>query len=269
MTDNSPASGGDTAIAADWTDRPVHPEVMRDRVVLVTGSSRGIGEAIARRFAAGGAHLIINSSQSHEAGEDVAASLPSAVYQRGDVSKAADASALVATAEKTYGRLDALVNCAGWSRRVAISDLEGADEALWRRNLAVHVMGPWYVSRAAVPALRKSDSASITNITSVAAGSVSGSSLPYSVSKAGTDHLTKLLAKALAPDIRVNGVAPGFIRTPLTASMPRDYIAAYEASIPVGHGGDPEDIADACLFLATSRFTTGTVVVVDGGVRIR
>jgi ketoreductase RED2 len=269
MTEHSPASGGGTAGSSDWTDRPVYDDEMRDRVVLVTGSSRGIGEATARRFAAAGAHLVINSSQSHESGEDVASSLPSAVYKRADVSKQESARALVDTAVSKFGRLDAVVNCAGWSRRVAFDDLDGADEALWRRCLGVHVMGPWYVSRAAAPVLRESDVASITNITSIAAITVSGSSLPYSVSKAGTDHLTKLLAKALAPAIRVNGVAPGFIRTPLTASLPHEYIATYEQTIPVGHGGDPGDIAEACFFLATSRFTTGTVLAVDGGFRIR
>jgi NAD(P)-dependent dehydrogenase (short-subunit alcohol dehydrogenase family) len=89
------------------------------------------------------------------------------------------------------------------------------------------------------------------------------------VSKAGADHLTRLLAKALAPDVRVNAVAPGFVKTPLTASLPPDYIEAYERGIPVGHGGEPQDIAEACLFLAASRFTTGTTVAVDGGVRLR
>jgi ketoreductase RED2 len=269
MTHESPAPGGGTATFSDWTDRTVKDDEMQDRVVLVTGSSRGIGEATARRFAAAGAHLVINSSQSHESGEDVARSLPSAVYQRGDVSKPESAKALVDAAVAKFGRLDAVVNCAGWSRRVAFDDLDGADDVLWRRCLGVHVMGVWYVARAAAPALRESDVASITNITSVAASTVSGSSLPYSVSKAGTDHLTKLLAKALAPNIRVNGVAPGFIRTPLTASLPTEYIASYEQQIPVGHGGDPRDIADACFFLATSRFTTGTVLAVDGGVRVR
>jgi ketoreductase RED2 len=269
MTDRTPASGGGTASSQEWTDRPVYEDAMKDRVVLVTGSSRGIGEATARRFAEAGAHLVINSSQSHESGEDVARSLPSAVYKRADVSKEENATGLVDAALAEFGRLDAIVNCAGWSRRVAFDDLDGADEALWRRCLGVHIMGPWYVSRAAAPALRRSDAASITNITSIAATTVSGSSLPYSVAKAGTDHLTKLLAKALAPRIRVNGVAPGFIRTPLTASLPHEYIATYEQTIPVGHGGDPRDIADACFFLATSRFTTGTVLAVDGGVRVR
>jgi ketoreductase RED2 len=254
--------------SANWTERPVL-EPLAGRVALVTGSSRGIGEGIARCFAAAGASVVVNSSQSHEAGEDIAAALPDAIYRRADVSKVEDAAALVDAAIGAYGRLDTVVNCAGWSRRVPFEDLDAADDALWRRCMGVHVMGLWYVSRAAAPALRESDLASIVNITSVAAITATGSSLPYSVSKAGADHLTRLLAKALAPDVRVNAVAPGFIKTPLTASLPPDYIAAYERGIPVGHGGEPQDIAEACLFLAASNFATGTTVAVDGGVRLR
>lgn len=259
----------DVRRSQSWTDRSVPGSPLEGRVTIVTGSSRGIGAAIASRMARAGSAVVVNSSSSPEAGSEVAAGLPNAVYVRADVGDRDEVAGLIARAKNEFGRIDAVVNCAGWSRVVAFEDLDGADDLLWDRCLQTHVLGVWNVTTAAAGDLRKSDVASVTNITSVAASTVTGSSIPYSVSKAGTDHLTRLLSKTLAPAIRVNGVAPGFIRTPLTASMPAEYIEAYERTIPVGHGGEPGDIADACLFVATCRFMTGTILAADGGVRIR
>jgi ketoreductase RED2 len=236
---------------------------------VVTGSSRGIGEAVARAFAATGAAVVVSSSHSRDAGEAVAADLPQATYVEANVASADDTAALIDAALAKWGRIDALVNCAGLGRRVPFEDLDGADDELWRECLEVHVMGAWNTTRAAARALRASGEGSVTNVTSIAASTITGNSIPYTVSKAGAEHLTRLLARALAPAVRVNAVAPGFIRTPLTASLPADYIAAYEQRIPLGHGGEPADIASACLFLATCRFVTGTVLGIDGGVRIR
>ncbi|MDX6376016.1 MAG: ketoreductase, partial [Gaiellaceae bacterium] len=154
------------------------------------------------------------------------------------------------------------------SKVVPFADLEAADDELWRSCLDVNVMGIWHVVRAAAPALRRSGNASITNVTSVAGIRPSGSSIPYAVSKAAANHLTRLLASALAPDIRVNAVAPGFIETPLTDSMPDRFRKGYEETAALGRIGHPDDIADACLFLARSTYTTGEIVVVDGGLSI-
>src|SRR4029450_4876589 len=185
-------------------------------VVVVTGSSSGIGRAVAERFAADGARVIVNSSRSVEEGETLARSLPQSEDVQGDVPPEGDARPLVATALERFGRLDAVVNNAGTTRRVPFADLDGADDERWQRILSVNLMGPWYLSRAAVPALRETKG-SIVNVGSVAGIVAGGSSLPYAVSKAALHHLTRTLAQALAPDVRVNAVAPGLVDTPWTA----------------------------------------------------
>jgi ketoreductase RED2 len=250
--------------------RPAMPtDDLAGRVALVTGSSRGIGAAIATSLAGAGARLVIHSAGSPQDGAALAASLPHAVYHRADVADADAARGLVAAAQAAWGRLDLVVNCAGGTASVPFADLDGVDDDLWRRNFAVHVLGPWAIAIAAAPALRRSPDGCIVNITSVAGSTTTGNSIPYATSKAAADHLTRLLARTLAPAVRVNAIAPGFVRTALTAAMPADYIATYERGIPLRRGGIPDDIADTCLSIARSRSMTGTVVAIDGGVRVK
>ena len=234
-------------------------------VVVVTGSSSGIGRAVAERFARDGARVIINSSRSVEAGEMLAQSLPEAVYVQGDVSREDDARRVVATALERFGRLDVVVNNAGTTRRIPFVDLEAVDDELWRRILDVNLMGPWYVSRTAAPALREAKGA-IINVGSVAGIIAGGSSLPYAVSKAALHHLTRTLAQALAPEVRVNAVAPGLVETPWTVGWEAN--EAIVARTPLGRAGTPEDIADAVVSLARAPFATGQIVVVDGGLTL-
>ena len=236
-----------------------------NEVVVVTGSSSGIGRAVAERFAADGARVIVNSSRSVEEGEKLARSLPDAVYVQGDLSREEDARRLVATALERFERLDVVVNNAGTTRRVPFADLDGADDEMWRRILSVNLMGPWYLSRAAVPALRESKG-TIVNVGSVAGIIAGGSSLPYAVSKAALHHLTRTLAQALAPDVRVNAVAPGLVETPWTAGW--DTNEAIVARTPLGRAGTPADIADVIVSLARTPYATGQVVAVDGGLTL-
>ncbi len=234
-------------------------------VVVVTGSSSGIGRAVAERFARDGASIIVNSSRSVEEGETLARSLPDAAYVQGDLSREEDAQRLVATAVERFGRLDVVVNNAGTTKRLPFADLDGADDELWWRILGVNLMGPWYLSRAAAPALREAKGA-IVNVGSVAGIVAAGSSLPYSVSKAALHHLTRALAQALAPDVRVNAVAPGLVDTPWTAGWESN--EEILARIRLGRVATPGDIADAVVSLARTPYATGQVLVVDGGLTL-
>jgi ketoreductase RED2 len=236
-------------------------------IAIVTGSSSGMGAAIARRLAGAGMTVVVNSHSSVEAGEAVAAEIDG-VYEQGDVGDEASADALVARVVERYGQLDLLVNNAGTTVTVPHADLEAATTEVWRRILDVNVLGAWHMSTAAAPHLKASQAGHIVNITSLAGQRPIGSSIPYAVSKAAVDHLTRLLASALGPEIRVNAIAPGFVDTPWTAGWDevRERITGM---IPLRRAGLPEDIADAVIGLHRSTYVTGQVLAVDGGYHLR
>jgi ketoreductase RED2 len=241
---------------------------MKGLVALVTGSSSGIGAAVATRFAELGAGVIINSASSIAPGQQLADELPDAIYVQADVSDPAQAERLVDAAVGHYGRLDIIVNNAGTTAVIAHGDLEAATADIWEKILRVNVIGTWNVVRAAVPHLRASGDAVILNITSLAGVRPVGSSIPYATSKAALNHLTLLLANVLGPEIRVHAVAPGLIDTPWTESWD-DVRAAVRKTAPLQRSGTPEDVADACIGLISARYATGQVLVVDGGVALR
>ena len=241
---------------------------LKGRVALVTGSSSGIGAAVAATFGALGARVVVNSASSVAEGEKVAAELPDAFYVQADVSDVASARRLVADAVEHYGRLDIVVNNAGTTTVIPHQDLDAASTEIWERILAVNVLGTWNVIQAAAPHLRASGDGVIINVTSLAGVRPVGSSIPYAVSKAALNHLTVLLANVLGPEIRVHAVAPGLIDTPWTADW--DAIrASVRATAPMQRSGTPEDVADACVALVGARYATGQVLVVDGGLGLR
>ena len=236
------------------------------KVAIVTGSSSGIGEAAARSLAAAGAALVVTSSSTPDEGGSVAASLPDAVYVQGDVTSDDDARRLVATALERWGRLDVVVNSAGVTELIAHVDLESVTDEVWDRILHVNLLGTWHVTRAAVPALRSDGGGSVVNVTSLAGITAAGSSIPYAVSKAAVNHLTRLLAKALAPEIRVNAVAPGLVvDTPWNQHWIHEARRVWEAVNPLGRAAVPADVVATVMHLLTADYITGEVVVVDGG----
>ncbi|HUD69448.1 MAG TPA: SDR family oxidoreductase [Acidimicrobiales bacterium] len=236
------------------------------KVVLVTGSSSGIGEATARRFAAAGAHVVVNSRSNPEAGERIAAELNSAIHVQADIADDDDVGRLVASTLERFGHLDVLVNNAGTTEVIAHDHLERADLTVWRRIFEVNVFGTWAMSVAAMDALRASRGA-IVNLSSIAGLRPTGSSIPYAASKAAVNHMTLLLAKVVGPEVRVNAVAPGLIDTPWTQDW--DDIRAFVSAVsPLRRSGQPGDVAEVVLALASAPFVTGQVVVVDGGLSL-
>jgi ketoreductase RED2 len=187
---------------------------LEGRVAIVTGSSSGIGEAVARRLSELGCRVVVNSSSSEAAGAAVAESLPSeALYVRADISDQAQGQGLIVRTIEEFGRLDVLVNNAGWTRIVPHSDLDALTDDILRKTFEVNVFGTWWLTKAAMPYLRRSPDPNIVMVTSVAGLRPVGSSIAYAMSKAALNHLTALLAKSCGP-VRVNAVAPGLEDVP-------------------------------------------------------
>jgi ketoreductase RED2 len=238
---------------------------LEGRVAIVTGSSSGIGEATARHLSLAGASIVVNSATSVEAGRTVAESLPTdSIYVQADISDQAQGHALLDAAIDRFGRLDILVNNAGWTSPVEHSDLDGLTDEIFRRTFEVNVFGTWWLTKAAMSHLRRAPDGNVVMITSVAGLRPGGSSIAYAMSKAALIHLTRLLARACGP-VRVNAVAPGLIETPWTSGFDEVRRAVNERA-PLRRVGHPDEIAQAVLALATNTYTTGEIMVVDGGI---
>jgi ketoreductase RED2 len=213
---------------------------------------------------------VVNSARSVAAGEAVAAALPGAVYVRADISVERDARRLVATTVDRFGRIDLLVNNAGVTRIVPHHDLEGATPKVWREIFDVNVIGTWQTTVAALPHLVASGDGAVVNVSSVAGSRPAGSSIPYAVSKAAIEHMTRLLARVVGPAVRVNAVAPGLTETPWTADLPEFAGIAERVRqlAPLRRVGTVADVAGAVLALVDAAYTTGQVLLVDGGAHL-
>ncbi|REK34737.1 MAG: SDR family NAD(P)-dependent oxidoreductase [Planctomycetota bacterium] len=241
------------------------------RVVLVTGAATGVGRASAVRFSESGYDVVVNYSRSEEeAGETCAlverAGRRALVHQC-DVSSDEDVRAMVDRVQSEFGRLDVVVNNAGTTYFIEHQLLEEMTEEKWDRILAVNLKGPFFVTRAAAPLLKKSPCAAVVNVSSVAGIAGQGSSIAYCASKGALNTMTKSLARALAPEIRVNAVCPGPIDTRWMRAWKSDEeVQEMVAGYPLPRAAQPEDIADAVMYLAQgTSLTTGQCLVVDGG----
>ena len=239
-----------------------------NQVAIVTGSTSGIGEATARRLVNLGAKVVLNSSSSVEQGELLSSELGDSVtYFQADISDEDSCLGLVNSTLDTFGKLDILVNNAGFTSVIPHSDLDGVSEEVFRRIINVNIFGTWYLSRAAVPELKKSGDGNIVNISSIAGLRPVGSSIPYSISKAGVNQMTQLMANVLGPEIRVNAVAPGLVETPWTESWDTLH-AAVAARSPMRRSATADDCAEAVLGILRNTYQTGDIVVVDGGLTL-
>jgi len=243
---------------------------LQDRVALVTGSATGIGRGIAEAFAQEGVKVVVNYSRSRDAAEQVVGNIRAAggtaLAIAASVSKDLEVRAMIDQIAQEFGRLDILVNNAGWSTRIPHDKLEDLTDEVWDRTFDTNLRGAFYCVRAAVPLLRKQAGAAIVNIASVAGMTGLGSSMAYAASKGAMITLTKSLARALAPEIRVNAIAPGFVRTRF-ADWPASVFDEGEAMTPLKRLATVEEIAALALHLAvTAKSITGEIIAVDGGV---
>jgi NAD(P)-dependent dehydrogenase (short-subunit alcohol dehydrogenase family) len=241
------------------------------RVALVTGSTSGIGGAIASHLVREGYTVALHSRASVEKGRALALELGHASYTQADLAREDECRRLIRDVIEEQGRLDVLVNNAGVSEIIPHADLKAATPAVWNRLVQVNVIAPWLLIAEAEPALRKAFAdgrpGCVVNVTSHAGIRPKGASIPYAASKAALNHVTRLLAVALAPQIRVNAVAPGLVDTPMTAH----WTAAHELwreRAPMRRAARPEEIADVVAALVGSDYLTGEVIVADGGLNL-
>ncbi len=241
---------------------------LKGTVALVTGGGTGIGRAASLLLGREGAAVAVNYSRSEAEAEETAAAIRAsgarAMAVRADVADDAAVEAMVRRVVQEWGRLDVLVNNAGTTFFVEHADLDALTEAMWDQILAVNLKGTYFCCRAAARIMRREGSGHIVNVASTAGLTGRGSSIAYCASKAGVISVTKSLAIALAPAILVNAVAPGFVETRWTAGKD-EFRARSLAGTPLDRVAQPEDVADAILYLAKTDFLTGQVITVDGG----
>jgi 3-oxoacyl-[acyl-carrier protein] reductase len=241
----------------------------KDKVVLVTGGSRGIGRAIALAFGRGGAQVVLsyagNEAAANEAVGLIEQAGGKAKAMKSDVADTAACQSLVESVVKDFGRLDVLVNNAG----IAIDGLSmRVKDEDWDKQLSTNLKGAFALIRAATRTMMKQRAGAIVNLTSIVGETGNVGQVAYSASKAGLIGMTKTLAKELASrNIRVNAVSPGFIDTEMTQKLPEEVRKQMLASIPLARLGSADEVAQAVLFLASEKasYITGEVLRVNGG----
>jgi 3-oxoacyl-[acyl-carrier protein] reductase len=241
------------------------------RVALVTGGGTGIGRATSLALAEAGCDVAINYSRSEREANETAEAARGlgrrACVVQADVSDEAAVRRMVETVADGLGGLDVLVNNAGTTRYAPLTDLDAITDEHWESIFAVNLRGPFYCARAALPHLRRSGRGKIVNTVSNSAFRPTGSSIPYMSSKAALVMLTRSLARALAPQVQVNAIAPGWLTETRWAErhLPPEAAAAVYAQAGSGATAALEDIAQTVVFLASTDSITGEVVIIDRG----
>jgi 3-oxoacyl-[acyl-carrier protein] reductase len=243
---------------------------LENRVAIVTGGSRGIGRAIVERFVEEGAKVIVNYVALSEAADEVVAGIAAAggdaAAVQGDVSKSADVARLVGATLERYGRVDILVNNAGI---MVDKDVFDTTEDDWDRTIDINLKGAYLCSKEVAPIMRRQGRGTIIMMSSNS-GLYHPSAMrlvEYVVSKAGMNGLTKALALRLGPEITVNAICPGWIKTDMTAVVDPAIERRIIAETSLGRWGTPREIADSAVFLASDEaaFITGEQLIVAGG----
>ena len=239
------------------------------KIALVTGASRGIGKAIALKFAAEGADIAFTYRSQEEAARALQAEIEAMGVRtkayRSDAASFADAHDVVADVKETFGHLDILVNNAGITKDGLMMRM---DEAQWDTVIDTNLKSAFNFIHACTPIMARQRCGSIINMSSVVGVSGNAGQCNYSASKAGLIGLSKSIAKEMGPrGIRSNCIAPGFISTDMTRALPENIRQEWEKQIPLRRGGEPEDVANVALFLASdlSAYVTGQVINCCGG----
>ena len=241
-----------------------------DKVALVTGGSGDIGGAIARALAGAGAHVVVTYVGAAEAAaaavDDIVAAGGSASTEQLDQREPQAIERCVQAVAEQHGRLDVLVNNAAWNVGIPFPDLEALTPDIWDRVLETNLRAPFLLARASAALLKADGGGHIINVSSAGGISPGSSSIAYSSSKAGLNHLTRCLAVAMAPEVAVNCVAPGLVENTRMANRLPDAVAdGARRQAVLGRVGQAEDIAAQVLAFVGSTSISGQVMVVDGG----
>jgi 3-oxoacyl-[acyl-carrier protein] reductase len=243
-------------------------KLLEQRTAIITGGAQGIGLAIAQTFAEQGANLVIGDlqlEQAERACQQLAAKGVQTLAVRADVRDQEQVEQMVAQAMAQFGHLDVMVNNAGITRDATMRKMTLDD---WEMVIDVHLKGTWLGTRAAAAVMREQKHGSIVNISSISGKVGMVGQTNYSAAKAGIVGLTKAAAKELAYlNVRVNAVQPGLIRTAMTEALRPDIWEKKVSEVPMGRAGEPAEVANVVLFLASdlSSYMTGTVLEVTGG----
>jgi 3-oxoacyl-[acyl-carrier protein] reductase len=255
------------------------PMRLDGKVAIVTGSATGIGAAAARKLAARGAAVVINYSKSLGEAEATKAEIDGAGGKtrlvQADISSDEDCRRMAQETIDAFGRIDILVNNAGTTKIVDHGNLDGLALEDWQRIYQTNVIGAFQMIRACVPAMKAAGAGAVVNVSSIAGVTGIGSSIAYAASKGAMNTMTISLARALAPEIRVNAVCPGFVGTrwfkdALGKETYDRMIATQEATMPLKRAGTPDDVADTILFFCTegARHITGEFLMTDAGLHL-
>ncbi len=243
--------------------------MLKNKVALITGGSRGIGKATALEFARNGAKIAINYNNSEKEAKEVADEIEKlgseTIIVKADISKSEEVKNMINEITRKFGRIDILVNNAGVIEEVGFEDM---NEKSFRRMLAVNLKGVFNCVKSVLPFMKKQGGGKIINISSIAGIAGSRVNSAYGAAKAGVINMTKTLSREFADyKINVNAIAPGVVRTEMIDDISKEIIDKYSKETPLGRIAEPEDIARAVLFFASplSDFITGQVLIVDGG----
>ncbi|UJF32482.1 SDR family NAD(P)-dependent oxidoreductase [Paenibacillus hexagrammi] len=241
---------------------------LKNKVALVTGGGTGIGRAVCLELAERGAVVAVNYSRSKSEADETVQKIQelggTAQAYQADVSRDKEVCEMVRCIVESFGGLDLLVNNASITRHIPLEDLEAADEEVWDELYAVNVKGMFFCARAAAEHMKKGTQGAIVNVGSVAGTTGLGSSMPYAVSKAAVHGLTKSLARALAPKIRVNSVAPGAVATRWWEGR-EEQMNRLSGHLPLQRISTPEDIAKLICHTLEQEAMTGQILTIDCG----